>query len=212
LRIERRGRLAPGWAIVLAAAAAACGNPGAKPTSFAEAIAAERAAKDTRFRESSDSPVPVDRRAELLPLQYFDPDPVWSVPASLRPADPSMQPVVEMPTSTGERRRMRRVGVLAFTLQGQSLTLSAFVEADARTTDRLFVPFTDETSGRETYAPGRYLDLDRTPTGLYQIDFNRAYNPYCAYNSAYDCPYPPRENHLPLPVRAGERLPAAGPR
>jgi len=103
---------------------------------------------------------------------------------------------------------MRRVGVLRFTLKGQRLDLSAFVEAGAPDTNRLFVPFADLTSGSETYGPGRYLDLDRTATGIYVIDFNRAYNPYCAYNARYDCPYPPAENRLAIAVHAGERAPA----
>ena len=72
--------------------------------------------------------------------------------------------------------------------------------------DHLFVPFTDLTSGTETYPAGRYLDLDRTPTGIYVIDFNRAYHPYCYYNPTFDCPYPPAENRLRIPIRAGERL------
>jgi uncharacterized protein (DUF1684 family) len=86
------------------------------------------------------------------------------------------------------------------------LTLGAFVErgADMRS---LFVPFSDMTSGTETYSAGRYLELERTPTGLYTIDFNKAFNPWCYYNEEFDCPYPPRESRLPLPVRAGERLP-----
>ena len=81
--------------------------------------------------------------------------------------------------------------------------------------DRLFVPFTDLTSGTETYSAGRYLELDRAPSGIYTIDFNRAFHPYCYYNESYDCPYPPPSNRLPTPVRAGEKLaqsniPAAG--
>jgi uncharacterized protein (DUF1684 family) len=111
-----------------------------------------------------------------------------------------------MPTSTGKIRQQHRVGVLEFTLKGQPLTLGAFVEAGADV-NRLFVPFSDMTSGTESYAAGRYLELDRTPTGLYTIDFNQAYNPYCYYNADFDCPYPPRESRLPLPIRAGERLP-----
>jgi hypothetical protein len=75
--------------------------------------------------------------------------------------------------------------------------------------NRLFVPFSDLTSGTETYPAGRYIDLTRTPTGIYILDFNRAYHPYCYYNVTYECPYPPAENRLPLPVRAGERLPAS---
>ena len=102
---------------------------------------------------------------------------------------------------------MIRVGRLEFVLKGQSLVLSAFVEAGTTELDQLFVPFTDLTTGVETYPAGRYLDLTRTATGIYEIDFNRAYDPYCAYNATYDCPYPPRENHLPLAIRAGERAP-----
>ena len=75
----------------------------------------------------------------------------------------------------------------------------------------LFVPFRDLTCGTETYLAGRYIDLDRTATGLYNLDFNTAYHPYCYYNTKFDCPYPPSENRLPLPVRAGERMPASAP-
>jgi uncharacterized protein (DUF1684 family) len=113
---------------------------------------------------------------------------------------------MEMPTSTGQRRQMQRVGRLEFALKGHSLTLGAFVEAGSQSFDRLFVPFTDLTSGSETYPAGRYLDLDRTRTGIYIVDFNRAYNPYCYYNPTYDCPYPPRENRLQVPIRAGEKM------
>jgi uncharacterized protein (DUF1684 family) len=101
---------------------------------------------------------------------------------------------------------MRRVGTLEFMLKGQPLRLSAFVELGAKDVDRLFVAFTDLTSGAETYPAGRYLDLDRNATGIYEIDFNLAYHPYCYYNPTYDCPYPPAENRLKVPVRAGERL------
>ena len=69
----------------------------------------------------------------------------------------------------------------------------------------LFVPFADLTTGTETYQAGRYLDLQPTATGIYTIDFNRAYHPYCFYNAQYDCPYPPRENRLAVPIRSGER-------
>src|SRR4030095_5370224 len=99
------------------------------------------------------------------------------------------EPAIEMPTSTGKRRPMRRAGRLQFSVKGQSLTLTAFVDADDGGRVRLFLPFADQTNGTETYAAGRYLDLDRTGTGLYDLDFNRAYHPYCYYNPTYDCPY-----------------------
>jgi uncharacterized protein (DUF1684 family) len=115
-----------------------------------------------------------------------------------------------MPTSTGEIRKEERVGVLEFMLKGQPMALAAFHEAGTDMT-HLFIPFRDLTSGTETYQAGRYIDLERTPTGLYNIDFNRAYNPYCYYNSRFDCPYPPAENRLTIPIRAGQRLPPSKP-
>jgi uncharacterized protein len=104
---------------------------------------------------------------------------------------------------------MRRAGTLRFSLKGEPMTLTALVEADDTTFNRLFVPFADLTNGTETYAAGRYIDLDRTATGMYELDFNLAYHPYCYYNERYDCPFPPPENRLQTPVRAGERLRSA---
>ena len=166
-------------------------------------VAQWRADKD-RFMRSSESPVPEDKRAAFPPLSYFEIDPGYRVPASLnvQPGDE----VLELPTSTGQRRKMRRIGTLKFTLQGQELTLTAFVDAAQNDVRRLFVPFGDLTNGNETYPGGRYLDLDRTATGIYDLDFNRAYNPFCVFNEKYDCPLPPRENRLRVPIRAGERL------
>src|SRR5687767_15749920 len=74
---------------------------------------------------------------------------------------------------------------------------------------RLFVPFGDLTNNKETYGGGRYLDLTRTPTGYYEIDFNRAYHPNCVYDPTWVCPVPPRENRLDVAIPAGERLPAS---
>ena len=114
-----------------------------------------------------------------------------------------------MPTSTGTIRRMQLVGSLQFTLQGQPQTLGAFVEDGTQQIESLFVPFADLTTGKDTYAAGRYLDLHPTATGYYTIDFNRAYNPYCAYNKTYECPYPPPSNRLKIAVTAGEKAPPA---
>ena len=111
-----------------------------------------------------------------------------------------------MPTSTGGADKFRRVGILEFVLKGQSLKLTAFVPAAVKTIDQLFVPFSDLTSGTETYAAGRFIDLVRTGTDIYEVDFNKAYIPYCYYNPTYECPIPPKENRLNLPIRAGERI------
>ena len=165
-------------------------------------VATWRAEKD-RFMRSSESPVPPEQRANFPPLPYYPVDPAYQVPASLAVAPGDA--VLELPTSTGQRRRMRNIGTLRFTLKGQPLTLTAFVDAETNDVRRLFVPFGDMTNGNETYPGGRYLDLERTATGIYEIDFNRAYHPFCVFNAKYDCPYPPRENRLQVPIRAGER-------
>ena len=154
--------------------------------------------------KSAESPVPEDTRASFPPLPYFSIDPAYRVPAVLQPSSGSA--AVEMPTSTGKRRKMRRVGTLSFTVKGQPLSLGAFVEAEQQDMRRLFVPFGDLTNGPETYPGGRYLDLERTASGVYDIDFNRAYHPFCFFNPAYDCPYPPPESRMMVPIRAGERL------
>ena len=194
--------------LIAGVALAGCnaGNPPPADTEgdYVTEIQAERAAKDDAFRKQPNEPVPPSKVNEFLPLKYFPPDPEYVVPASLNPANERI--VVEMLTSQGKARKHQRVGVLEFTLKGQPLTLGAFVEAGAGL-DRLFVPFSDMTSGAETYPAGRYLELDRTSSGVYTIDFNKAYNPYCYYNPSYDCPYPPRESRLTVPIRAGERLP-----
>ena len=166
-------------------------------------VATWRAEKD-RFMRSADSPVPQEQRRDFPPLEYFPVDPSYNVPASLAVAPG--KDILELSTSGGLRRKMRKIGTLQFTLKEQPLTLTAFVDAETNDVRRLFVPFGDLTNGNETYPGGRYLDLERTATGFYTVDFNRAYNPFCVFNTTYDCPYPPRENRLKVPVRAGEKL------
>lgn len=191
--------------VLLGAAACTFGPPPPDdPMISIEQIERERAEKDRAFREGPDSPIPADKRNVLLPLRYYPPDPGMAVPAALKPFDEP--PVVEMPTSTGTRRRYRLVGLLEFTLLGEQMSLGAFVP-DGEPIKTLFVPFADATTGVETYPAGRYLDVHPTATGLYTIDFNRAYNPYCAYNLAYECPFPPPSNRLKVPIRAGEKSP-----
>ena len=183
-------------------AAAACASRPPDESSYLKEMAAARAAKDALFR-SADMPVPADRKRAFLPLSYFPVDPSYAVPAAFTENAPGARPRVEIQTSAHEPRQMELLGVLEFTLHGRRLRLSAFVEA-GQPADHLFVPFTDQTSGTETYQAGRYLDIGRSSTGIYVVDFNRAYNPYCYYNPVYDCPYPPKENRLAIPIKAGE--------
>jgi uncharacterized protein (DUF1684 family) len=186
--------------LLAAAILAACS---AAPLPYPEQIQKWRADKDAFMRESSQSPVPAAARATFAPLVYFPIEPSYRTGASLELLPES--PAIEMPTSTGQLRKMRRVGRLSFMLKGRPFTLTAFVEANETDIRRLFVPFRDLTNGTETYQGGRYLDLDRTATGVYDLDFNKAYHPFCYYNPSYDCPIPPAENRLQIPIRAGEK-------
>ena len=190
-------------AVLFALLGFGCSAPPPDESGYGENLLMSRAAKDKYLLTDIESPVLANRRDEFLPLSYYQPDPSYRVPAQLVLAE---QPVVvQMPTSTGELERWRRVGRLEFWLDGDPRSLSAF----ASTTEAsLFVPFRDETSGDETYGAGRYLDLGLTATGIYDLDFNRAYHPFCYFNDRWVCPLPPPENRLSTAVKAGERLPS----
>ncbi|HEY3382794.1 MAG TPA: DUF1684 domain-containing protein [Vicinamibacterales bacterium] len=189
-------------AVILAIAA--CSSRPPDESGYLKEIAAVRAANDTMMRASG-SPISADKRSQFLPLAYFPVDPSYAVPAAFRENPPTARPRMQMDTSAHEPRLMELLGVLEFTLQGTPLRLSAFAEV-GQSDDRLFVPFTDATTGSETYRAGRYLEIGRSSTGIYVVDFNRAFNPYCYYNPTYDCPYPPKENRLAVAIRAGEKV------
>jgi uncharacterized protein (DUF1684 family) len=191
-------------------AAAACSSgppPPGTGQSYEAQVQASRAKKDEAFRAADNpySPVPLAARASFPGIVYFAIDARYRVPASLHELSLSPPVVIEVPNSAHELERKVKVGSLSFTLNGATYTLSAFAE-DANDVQRLWVPFRDRTSGVTTYGGGRFLDLDRTPTGLYDLDFNAAYQPNCVYDSSWVCPYPPEENRLPIAVEAGERL------
>jgi uncharacterized protein (DUF1684 family) len=137
---------------------------------------------------------------------WFDPDPAFRVEARLV-AD--AQPREEVVLSTrGNRRRALRLGTLVFELQGQALRLVALRLLEPGVGEAaVSVHFRDATSGHESYPVGRYLDLVAVASDRYLVDFNRAYNPACAFSPLYNCPIPLRENVLPVAIRAGERDP-----
>ncbi len=120
------------------------------------------------------------------------------------------EPFFKMPTSGPKTPEYRKYGLLQFEIAGRAYELTIFQNLSSMRNplyrDYLFLPFTDLTNGEKTYGGGRYIDI-RIPKGETMIiDFNQAYNPYCAYTTGYSCPIPPEENHLDLAVEAGIML------
>ncbi len=191
--------------VVVAAGGCSSGPQPMDDSGYEREILAWRAAKDAMFASSADSPLLPEDRMTFAGLRYYPINPMYRMPARLM-VDRSKTLIIELPTSSTEMRRMQRVGSLGFTLNGHALQLTAFADEGVTTITRLFVPFGDLTSGTDTYGGGRYLELDRTPTGLYDLDFNRSYHPFCVYNINYVCPVPPNENRLGTAILAGERL------
>jgi uncharacterized protein (DUF1684 family) len=140
--------------------------------------------------------------------RYFPPAVEWVKPARLDRSAPGTGQHVHLLTSVGDEREFEVYGRFVFEHEGQELHLTAYRMVPEPTGfDELFVPFKDATTGKQSYGAGRYLDIERHDREEYVLDFNRAYNPLCAYSPRYNCPYPPPQNTLPVAVEAGEMVP-----
>ncbi len=172
---------------------------------YVKSLESERGEKDYFFKEHDGSPIPWALRERFTGLAYFPPDPAYRFRVTLA-RYPKPDRVV-LATSKGVPRDMLKWGVFEFTVGGQARRLQAYksIPGSGRGEESLFVPFRDATSGKEGYGAARYLDLEPSPTDEYELDFNRAYNPYCAYSDDYVCPFPPRENWLDVRIEAGEK-------
>ena len=170
-----------------------------------ERVRAEREQKDTFFALHPQSPIPVEARSHFEGLAYFPPDPGYRFEFPLH--EHKDTEVITVEDTAGNMREMVRWGEFRFTVGGKQCKLQAY-RMDV-SEERLFIPFRDTTSGQETYGAGRYLDLEGDQyfagEGKWLLDFNRAYNPWCAYSQDYVCPFVPPENWLEVPIRAGER-------
>jgi uncharacterized protein len=195
------------------ASAAGCSSgppPPVQAKPYEAEVLAHRQSKDEVFRtDIENSPIPPGERASFPGLVYFPVDPAYHVPASLAEDRSGPPVIIELMTSKNTVDRMTLVGTLTFRLATGVYRLAAFATAEEGLR-RLFVPFGDLTNRTETYGGGRYLNLDRTATGVYDLDFNLAYHPYCVYNIEYTCPIPPPENRLQVAIRAGERMQQEG--
>ena len=174
---------------------------------YARELGEYRRSKDEAFAHDADSPLLPEDRAHFDGLRYFSPDLGYRL-EGLRAEPYAGQGAADftMQTSDGQLRRARRIATLRFELGGRPLALHAYGFEDSDE-GSLFIPFTDATSGQETYGAGRYLDLEPEDDGSHTLDFNLAYHPLCVYSPYFSCPIPPAENRLPVRIEAGEMLP-----
>ena len=162
-------------------------------------LQAFRESKDQFFAGHAQSPLTRAQRSQFKGLQYFPENP--SLRLEVAVAVFPVQGEIEMQTSSGDVQHYRRYGRFQFEVEGQPAELTIYTSG----TD-FFLPFVDALAGQETYPAGRYLEPEPLEGDLFLVDFNLAYNPYCAYNDRWSCPLTPFENRLRVAVRAGEKL------
>jgi uncharacterized protein len=158
-----------------------------------------RVRKDEFFRTHPQSPLSPEEQQDFGGLVYFPERPDLRFDVVVEPF-PDKQ-TITMQTSTGDAQAFVRYGTFAFTVDGQEAQLTVYANEQG-----IFLPFADALAGSETYGAGRYLEPELLGDGRLHVDFNLAYNPYCAYNDAWSCPITPLDNRLKVPIRAGEKL------
>ena len=167
-------------------------------------------AQNALFKDASKSPLKKKDLKNFKGLNFFPIDSSFIVEATLTLTRDA--PVFKMATTTDRKPLYRQYGVLNFEIKGKSLELSVYRSQEEKNSelykDYLFLPFTDLTSGIESYGGGRYMNLFISDIHKNKIvlNFNNTYNPYCAYNDLYSCPKTPRKNHLDIAIRAGVKV------
>ncbi|MBA3528900.1 MAG: DUF1684 domain-containing protein [Propionibacteriaceae bacterium] len=165
-------------------------------------LEAFRVRKNEFFKAEPDSPLTPEQQERFTALAYFPPNPDLTLELPLDTSGDGVGEVLTIGTTDGKAKPFERAGCIQFEAGGQPVTLTVFKEHGR---GRYYLPFRDATAGVETYAVGRYLDIRARPNGDLLVDFNYAYNPYCAYGDGWSCPIPPRENVISARIEAGER-------
>jgi uncharacterized protein (DUF1684 family) len=158
-----------------------------------------RAEKDEFFATDPHSPLTPQQKNMFGGLNYFDENPDLRLTVEVDEFEDKDD--IQIQTNTGDVQTYERFGQFAFEVDGEEVSLTLF-----RNVHGFFLPFTDALAGSETYGAGRYLEPEELGGGEFLVDFNLAYNPYCAYNEQWSCPITPPENRLKVPIRAGEKV------
>ncbi len=175
-----------------------------KTDGYIEEIEALRIEKNNEFRTSNDSPLTDEQKEGFKNLSYFPVVEKYNIRADLHKND--REQIVKISITDGTQREYIVFGNAHFHLNGKELDLTIYKPAKSDE-DYLFIPFYDKTSADLTYGGGRYVEPEIIDGGTIRIDFNTAYNPYCAYNPTYRCPIPPQDNKLIISIPAGEKIP-----
>lgn len=173
---------------------------------FREQIKRERREKDRFFKQHPRSPIPSKNRENFNGLDYYPIKSEFRFKLELHEHEDKEEITVD--DSKGDQQSYLRWGKFQFKIDGQKYILNAYKKSQGE--QRLWVPFKDKTNGEETYGAGRYIDLEPSKhkeDDKWILDFNQAYNPFCAYNEDYVCPFIPPENWLETEVKAGEKIP-----
>lgn len=185
----------------------AVGCESSSSTGYEQEIMQERVQRDMQMREK-ESVLPPDRRASFKGLDYYAVDSTYRFVVDFQRQ--SAPDTTMLPENTGRIREQVRVGHVTVPFSSGDKRLAVFEGASDDPRGRLWIPFADSTNGRGTYEAGRYVDIERAQGDSVVVDFNRAYNPTCAYNPEYACPLPPRGNRIDASIPAGEKTPAFG--
>jgi uncharacterized protein (DUF1684 family) len=175
----------------------------AKPTQHEVENRSMRFKKDQMFKTGKQSPLNDDQKKSFEGLVYFNYDDDFRVEATLVKNDSA--PIFPMPTTQGTKKFFQYIGDLHFKIDGEPFQLRA-LKATFYKSNYFFVPFKDLTTAKSTYFTGRYMEVRKGQGETYIIDFNTAYNPWCNYSDAYNCPIPVTFNHLDIAVEAGEKI------
>lgn len=155
------------------------------------------------FKTPDHSPLSAKDRKNFRGLEFFEIDTSFNVIAEF--VRTPFETPFQMPTTTERKPVYVKYGELYFDLKGKEYKLNVYQNQHPKEEykDYLFLPFTDLSNGEGSYTGGRYIDMSIPKSNRVSVDFNKAYNPYCAYSGEFSCPIPPAENHLDLPVTAG---------
>jgi uncharacterized protein (DUF1684 family) len=165
-------------------------------------LAGFRRHKDEFFAGHDESPLTPEQRERFTGLAYFPENPDLALALNLDTSGEHVGERIMLGTSDGSAKPFLRAGRVHFAVNGTPVTLTLFKDAER---GRFFLPFRDATAGTETYPVGRYLDPQVRPDDRLVVDFNYAYNPYCAYGDDWSCPIPPQENVVSVRIEAGEK-------